>query len=175
MPRAIKRVFWRLLCFYVLGIFIIRCVAARLPSPAFDLLYRNPMRRLTLSVLVPYNEPLLLNGHEDASASPFVIAIQNAGIVGLPSVINAVILLAAWSAGNSDVYAASRTLYALALQDQAPRVFRRCTKNGLPIWCVLVTSAFGALCYMNTGGAKAVEAFTWLYNISSIAAIVTWW
>jgi amino acid transporter len=117
----------------------------------------------------------LLNGHEDASASPFVIAIQNAGIVGLPSVINAVILLAAWSAGNSDVYAASRTLYALALQDQAPRIFRRCTKNGLPIWCVVATSLFGVLCYMATGGDKTVEAFNWLYNISSIAAIVTWW
>ena len=24
VPRAIKRVFWRLLCFYVLGIFVIR-------------------------------------------------------------------------------------------------------------------------------------------------------
>lgn len=130
---------------------------------------------LTCSCLVPYDEPRLLSDHTDASASPFVIAIQNAGITGLPSVINAVILIAAWSAGNSDVYAASRTLYALALQDQAPRIFRRCTKNGLPIWCVVVTSLLGALCYMNTGGAKAVEAFNWLYNISSIAAIVTWW
>lgn len=39
-----------------------------------------------------------------------VIAIKNAGISGLPSVINAAVLLSAFSAGNSDLYASSRTL-----------------------------------------------------------------
>ena len=150
MPRAIKRVFYRLVVFYVLGIFVI-------------------------SVLVPSDNERLINGGSDASASPFVIAINNAGISALPSIINAVILISAWSAGNSDVYAASRVLYALALEGQVPRVFRRCTKQGLPIYCVLVTGAFGFLCYMNTGGDAAVQAFDWLYNISSIAGILTWW
>jgi amino acid transporter len=150
VPKAIKRVFWRILVFYIGGIFII-------------------------SVLVNYDNPRLLNGSDDASASPFVIAIQNAGISALPSIINAVILIAAWSAGNSDLYAASRTLYSLALERQAPAIFRRCTKQGLPIWCVLVTGLFGVLAYMNTGGATAVIAFNWLYNVSSITGIVTWW
>lgn len=150
VPKAIKRVFWRILVFYIGGIFII-------------------------SVLVNYDNPLLLNGSGDASASPFVIAIQNAGISALPSIINAVILIAAWSAGNSDLYAASRTLYSLALEHQTPGVFRRCTKQGLPIWCVLVTGLFGVLAYMNTGGATAITAFNWLYNVSSITGIVTWW
>jgi len=120
VPRAIKRVFYRLLFFYVFGIFII-------------------------SVLVPYNNPNLLNGSGNATASPFVIAINNAGIKVLPSIVNAVILLSAWSAGNSDLYAASRTFYALALQGQAPRIFRRCTKRGLPVYCLIITGAFGCL------------------------------
>lgn len=150
VPRAIKRVFYRLVVFYVFGIFII-------------------------SVLVPYDNERLINGGGDASASPFVIAIKNAGINALPSIVNAVILISAWSAGNSDVYAASRVLYALALEGQVPRIFRRCTKQGLPIYCILVTSAFGFLCYMSTGGDSAVQAFDWLYNISSIAGILTWW
>jgi len=117
VPRAIKRVFYRLLFFYVFGIFII-------------------------SVLVPYDNPNLLNGSGNATASPFVIAINNAGIKVLPSIVNAVILLSAWSAGNSDLYAASRTFYALALQGQAPRIFRRCTKRGLPVYCLIITGAF---------------------------------
>lgn len=119
VPKAIKRVFWRLVMFYVIGIFFI-------------------------SVLVPYNDDRLLTGTSDASASPFVIAIENAGIKVLPSIVNAVILIAAWSAGNSDLYAASRTLYALAIEGKMPNVFgkdifRYCTKNGLPLWSVIVT------------------------------------
>ncbi|WWD20799.1 hypothetical protein CI109_105276 [Kwoniella shandongensis] len=150
VPRAIKRVFFRLLFFYVGGIFII-------------------------SVLVPYNDDRLLNGGGDATASPFVIAINNAGIKALPSIINAVLLISAWSAGNSDLYAASRTFYALALEGQMPRIFRRCTKRGLPIYAVLITGIFGVLAYMNTGGDSAVTAFNWLYNLSAITGIITWW
>ncbi|WVQ86137.1 hypothetical protein IAT38_008305 [Cryptococcus sp. DSM 104549] len=150
VPKAIKRVFFRLLFFYVAGTFII-------------------------SVLVPYNEPRLLNGASNAAASPFVIAISNAGIKALPSIVNAVLLIAAWSAGNSDLYAASRTLYALALERQMPRIFRRCTKRGLPIYCVALTGLFGVLAYMNTGGETATTAFNWLYNLSAITGIITWW
>lgn len=121
VPKAIRRVFWRILLFYVLGIFII-------------------------GLLVPYNSNELLNNSgSDASASPFVIAIKTAGIKGLPSIINAVILISAWSAGNSDLYTSSRTLYALALGDQAPRFLRKCTKGGLPIWSVVITGLFGLL------------------------------
>ncbi|WVQ82120.1 hypothetical protein IAT38_004248 [Cryptococcus sp. DSM 104549] len=150
VPRAIKRVFYRILFFYVAGTFVI-------------------------SVLVPYDEPNLLNGSGNAAASPFVIAINNAGIKALPSIVNAVLLSAAWSAGNSDLYAASRTMYALALERQLPRIFRKCTKRGLPIWCVVVTGLFGVLAYMNTGGETAAKAFDWLYNLSAITGIITWW
>ncbi|KLT41895.1 amino acid permease [Cutaneotrichosporon oleaginosum] len=152
VPKAIRRVFFRLVIFYVLGIFVI-------------------------SVLVPYDEPRLLNGKSsnDASASPFVIAIENAGIKGLPSVINAVILSAAWSAGNSDLYAASRTLYALSLEGMAPKFFRKCTRRGLPYWAIIATGLFGPLAYLNTGGSKAAEAFDWLYNLSAISGLLCWW
>lgn len=150
VPKAIKRVFFRLMAFYVLGIFII-------------------------GVLVSYDDPRLLNGGDDASASPFVIAINNAGIHALPSIVNAVILIAAWSAGNADLYAASRTMYALALEGQLPKIFRLCTKRGLPIVCVAVTALFGPLAYMNVGSGTATEVFNWLYNISTVAGILTWW
>lgn len=155
VPRAIKSVFWRLVMFYVLGIFFI-------------------------SVLVPYNDSRLLTDNADASASPFVIAINNAGIRVLPSIVNAVILVAAWSAGNSDLYAASRTLYALAIEGKTPRVFgyeplRYCTKSGLPVWCIFVTGLFGFLAYLNQGGESGAEAFNWLYNLSAITGLLTWW
>jgi len=150
VPKAIKRVFFRLMVFYVLGIFII-------------------------GVLVAYDDPGLLDTSGTAAASPFVIAIRNAGIPALPSIVNAVVLIAAWSAGNADLYAASRTFYALALEGQMPRIFRKCTKRGLPIWCVVITALFGFLAYLNVGSSTAGQVFTWLYNISTIAGILTWW
>lgn len=45
-----------------------------------------------------------------ASASPFVVAIVQAKIKGLPSLINACILIFTISAANSDQYIASRTV-----------------------------------------------------------------
>jgi amino acid transporter len=55
-----------------------------------------------MSLIVSPNDPRLL-GNSDASASPWVIGIQRAGIKALPSIVNAVILIAAFSAGNSDL------------------------------------------------------------------------
>ncbi|KAH7341236.1 amino acid permease/ SLC12A domain-containing protein [Rhizoctonia solani] len=150
IPKAIRRVFWRIIIFYVVGILII-------------------------GLNVPYNSPQLINNSGGtASASPWVITIRTAGIKGLPSVINAIILVSAWSAGNSDLYASSRTLYALAIEGQLPRFLRRCTKDGLPVWAVFVTSLFGVLGYMNAGSATAVTVFNWLYNISSITGLISW-
>ena len=88
-------------------------------------------------MLVPYNDPDLLHETGNAAQSPYVIAITRAGIKGLPSVINAAVLTSALSAGNSFLFCSSRILYGLALRGQAPRVFARCTKDGLPYVAIL--------------------------------------
>ncbi|KAJ9113727.1 hypothetical protein QFC20_001752 [Naganishia adeliensis] len=149
MPGAIRRVFWRLLMFYVLGIWVI-------------------------SVLVPYDDPRLLSGGGDARASPFVIAIDNAGVKGLPHVVNGVLLVAAWSAGNSDLYASSRVVYAMALEGKAPAIFRRCTKGGVPVYAVALTALFGLLGFLCVQEGKTQEAFDWLYNLSTITGLIAW-
>ena len=64
--------------------------------------------------------------------SPYVIAINRAGIKVLPSVINAAILTSAFSAGNSALFTSSRILYGLSIRGQAPKIFSRVTKGGLP-------------------------------------------
>lgn len=149
VPRAIKRVFFRIVAFYVLGI-------------------------LVISLIVPYNDPRLLSATGNAASSPFVIAISNANIKVLPSIINAIVLVAAWSAANSDVYAASRTLYALSLEHKAPGFLRKCTKGGLPIWATAITAAFGALAYMGTSSGSVGTVFNWLYVLSSSSGLIAW-
>ena len=113
LPKAVGRVFYRILLFYVGSVIII-------------------------GLLVPYHDHRLLGASTTAS-SPFVIAIWNAKIKALPSIVNTAIMTSAFSAGNSLAYASSHTLYGLACTGQAPGFLCICTKNGLPVWSVFIT------------------------------------
>ncbi|KAF2721928.1 hypothetical protein K431DRAFT_303016 [Polychaeton citri CBS 116435] len=148
IPKAVKRVFWRILFFYVLG-------------------------SLAIGVTVPANDDRLLNGGPGAGSSPWVIAIVRAGIPVLPHIINAVILTSASSSGNAFLYTGSRYLFALAQNGQAPKVLLKCTKRGVPIWCVLITASIGLLTYM-TVSAGAANVFGWFQTLTTITSIVTW-
>jgi amino acid transporter len=151
LPKAIKQVFWRILLFYMVSLTI-------------------------AGLLVPYDDPRLLGASStDANASPFVIAIRDASISGLPSVMNAVILIAVLSVGNSSIYASSRTLAALAEQGQAPKSFGYSDRAGRPLVSILVSSAFGLLCYVVAAGDDAQSvAFTWMLAISGLSLILAW-
>ena len=76
IPKAARRVFWRIMLLYIVTIF---CVG----------------------LVVRSDDPALTARSGDAGASPFAIAAVNAGIKAVPSIINAVVVTSAWSAGNS--------------------------------------------------------------------------
>jgi amino acid transporter len=127
--------------------------------------------------LVPYDDDRLLNGKSsaDAKASPFVIAIRNAGISGLPSVMNAVIMIAVLSVGNSSIYGSSRTLAALADQGQAPKILGYIDRKGRPIVGITIASLIGLLAYLSTSSPKTEsEAFAWMLALSGLSSIFTW-
>ncbi|KAK4211595.1 putative proline-specific permease put4 [Rhypophila decipiens] len=154
IPKAVRRVFWRILFFYVLG-------------------------SLAIGVLVSSDDPHLLaaqeNGEPGAAQSPWVIGIQNAGITILPSIINAVILSSASSSGNAFLYTSSRYLYALAQNRQAPRFFLTCSKRGVPYYAVAVSAAIGLLTYLSVDkNGGAAKAFEWFQNLTTIASLFTW-
>lgn len=149
LPKAIKRVYIRIILFYILGVFII-------------------------GLLVPSNEPRLNLGSGTAASSPFVIAINRAGIPALPSIINACLLTSAWSAASSDLYTSSRALYGLALNGNAPRFLRKVNSWGLPWVCVAVGIAFSFLSYMSAGAKSAGTVFGWFANMTSVAGLLTW-
>lgn len=150
LPTAVKQVFWRITLFYIVSL-------------------------LLIGLLVPYNDPRLMNGDSsaDAKASPFVISIQNAGISGLPSVMNGVIMIAVLSVGNSAVYGSSRTIAALAEQGQAPAAFAYIDRRGRPLAAVALASAVGLLAFL-AGSDRQVEAFEWMLAISALSSIFTW-
>lgn len=151
LPTAIKQVFWRITLFYIVALTLI-------------------------GLLVPYTDKrLLLTEHENVPtrASPFVIAIENAHIQVLPSVMNVVILIAVLSVGNSSVFGSSRTLAALADQNQAPRILSYVDRRGRPLVAIMVSSSVGLLSYLANLKQEG-EVLDWLVAISGLSSIFTW-
>lgn len=152
MPRACQRFVYRLAFFYILG-------------------------SLVIGVIVGYDNQNLLDaiasGESNAAASPFVIGIQLAGIKVLPHIINACILTSAYSCGTAEMYGASRTLHSMACKGDAPKIFGRVNRWGVPYFSTAVTSLFCLLAYLNCSNS-ASQVFTWLSNIATISGFVSW-
>ena len=129
-----------------------------------------------VGTLVPYNDPSLLGASSsDANASPFVIAVRNAGIKVVPSIMNVVILIAVLSVGNSSIYGSSRTLAALADRGQAPKILGYIDRSGRPLVSIILSSVVGLLCYIVAAGTETTNtAFTWMIALSGLSSIFTW-
>ena len=145
MPKAYNKVFGRLTAFFVLG-------------------------SLAVGINVPYNDRELIDAFENdaagAAASPYVVAMNRLKIGVLPDIVNAMVLTAAFSAGNSYVYCASRSLFGLALEGKAPRIFTRCTRNGVPIYCVGFVLAISLLSFLQVSNGSA-KVLGWFVNLVS--------
>lgn len=152
LPKAADRFIYRLFFFYICGVLVIGCI-------------------------VGSNNSSLMNaideGSSGAAASPFVIGIQLAGIKVLNHIINAAILSSAYSAGNSFVYASSRTLFSMACRGDIPKVFGRVNKWGVPYNCVACSAAVCLLAYLNVSDSSS-QAFTWFSNISTVSGFIEW-
>ncbi|KAF8969708.1 general amino acid permease AGP2 [Flammula alnicola] len=152
MPQAFKGVFYRLTTFFVLG-------------------------SLCVGIVVPYNDPDLLNAisnaHPGAGSSPYVIAMEHLHIPVLPHIVNALILSAVFSAGNSYVFCASRTLFGLALEGKAPRFLTRCTASGVPIYCVMVTIGIALISFLQVSNNSAVVV-QWFVNLVTASQLLNY-
>ncbi|CAN8104776.1 unnamed protein product [Discula destructiva] len=148
IPKAARRFVYRLALFYGLGAFMIGSIC-------------------------PADDPRLLSGASDATASPWVIGIAIARIPVLNHLINAAILTSAWSAGNAFLYSGARILYSLAVSGQAPAVFKRTGSRGVPYAAVLATWAVGLLAFLSVSQTSQV-AFNWFVNISTISGLIAW-
>ncbi|KAH7064315.1 amino acid permease-domain-containing protein [Paraphoma chrysanthemicola] len=151
IPRAIKLTFYRILFFYCLAVFF-------------------------LGMIVPYNSEQLKFANTSkarASASPFVVAIKLAGIKHLPGILNACILLFTFSASNSDLYIASRTIYGLAEQGHAPKIFRWTDKRGVPVPALAISALFCCTAFMNVADDSTV-VFGYFVNLTTIFGLLSW-
>ncbi|KAJ2917582.1 hypothetical protein MD484_g2837, partial [Candolleomyces efflorescens] len=151
MPAAVKGTFWRITVIYISSLTII-------------------------GLLIGYDEPRLQGGAaavDGAAASPFVIALSDAGIRGLDHFVNATICISVLSIGLSCVYAGSRTLTALAETGYAPSIFAYVDKSSRPLWSLVAILIWAPLAYVNVKTAGDT-VFRWLLALSGLSTLFTW-
>ncbi|WP_440100745.1 amino acid permease [Glutamicibacter mishrai] len=149
VPKAIKTIFWRIMLFYIGAIFVI-------------------------GMLIPYLDPSLLSSEaSDIATSPFTLVFERAGIAFAAALMNAVILSAILSAGNSGLYASARMLYSMAKDGKAPKIFARLNKRGVPVPAMLLTASVGLFGFL-TAIIGQGEAYTWLLNVSGLSGFIAW-
>ncbi|KAG6041489.1 hypothetical protein E4U41_004066 [Claviceps citrina] len=150
MPRAYNAVFYRLTAFFVLG-------------------------ALCVGILVPFDDGEMRAAFEHtapgAAGSPYVVAMNRLRIRGLPHVVNAMLLTSAFSAGNSYVYCASRSLYGLALEGKAPKFLTTCTGKGVPVYCVGVVLLFVLLAFLQLSQNASV-VLDWLVSLVTASQVL---
>ncbi len=150
IPVAIKQIFWRILLFYIVCIFII-------------------------GTLIAYNDPRLLQAAatDNIALSPFTLLYEKAGFAFAASIMNAVILTAILSAGNSGMYSSTRMLFDMARKGSAPKLFGRLDPRGVPMNALYATTAIAALCFLTTFFGEQ-EVFNWLLNMSGMCGFIVW-
>ncbi|MBF0713776.1 amino acid permease [Gemella sp. GH3] len=146
IPKAVNKVFWRILLFYVGTIFIIASV-------------------------VSVTDERLLNT-SSVLASPFTIVFENAGFLLGAAVMNAVICSSVISAGNSGIYFASRQLFSLSTRGLALKQFSKLSTNSVPNLAVFISVIFIILSFIfehyNSAG------YYMLLSLVGIVTICVW-
>ncbi|KAJ4398390.1 hypothetical protein N0V91_010235 [Didymella pomorum] len=146
IPKASKQVIYRIIIFYVVNLALV-------------------------GLIVPIsNEALNSSAGSSSLHSPFVIAIQLAGIKALPSIFNAVILIAVMSVANACTFGSTRTMQALAANGMGPKFTAYVDKKGRPIVVVFIQLLFGLLAYINLA-PNGGDIFNWLLSLSGITVL----
>ena len=146
--KAVRRIFWRILLFYVLAIIVI-------------------------SFLIPYTSDLLVNANAKISASPFTLVFQAAGFKYAASIMNLVIITAIISTANASLYTTSRVLWHIGNTNAGPKFFATAKKRGIPLVAILISAIFAGLFVISSIFGHGV-IFTWLLNIIGLVGYIAW-
>ena len=105
--------------------------------------------------------------------SPFVSLFESMGFQAAAAVFNVVLITAALSAMNADIFGAGRMLHGLAEQSQAPRAFMRTTRGGVPIMTV-ATMVVGLLVGVVLNYLYPDQALFLLGALATFATVLVW-
>jgi L-asparagine transporter-like permease len=145
VPRAMRSMVGRLILFYVASIFVLICI-------------------------VPWNQ---IQPGGDVTASPFVKVFQLIGVPAAAHIVNFVVITAAASSMNCNLYLVSRMLFSLSRGGYAPEVFGRVSSRGTPV-PALIASAAGLAFAIVAALVYPDSAFVYLFGISLFGGLFGW-
>ncbi|MBM7699615.1 amino acid permease [Kurthia huakuii] len=105
--------------------------------------------------------------------SPFVMMFENVGIRYATGIINFVVLTAALSSCNSGIFSTGRMLFNLSHQKQAPKIFGKVGKTGVPTNAIYM-SAIVLLIGVALNYFVDEKVFTYITSVSTFGAVFTW-
>jgi L-asparagine transporter-like permease len=107
--------------------------------------------------------------------SPFVMIFDKIGFKYAAWTLNFIILTASLSAYNSCTYSNSRMLYGLALQNNAPQIFTKTNKRGIPVSALMLSSALTFLVVpLNYFIPNWFEAFKIVISFVVVCIVISW-
>ncbi|HEY2037140.1 MAG TPA: amino acid permease [Steroidobacteraceae bacterium] len=143
IPAALRTMVFRLFLFYLLSIAII-------------------------VTIIPWTD----TGVKVVAQSPFVTVFQHSGIRHAAGIMNFVVISAALSSMNTDVYLCSRMLFSLSRGGYAPRVLGTLSDRGSPVPAILVSGAFVLI--SAAASVFTPDAYADLFGVALFAAILVW-
>jgi L-asparagine transporter-like permease len=146
IPRAMKTMVLRLILFYVLAIGV-------------------------MLMMTPWNQ--IGEGGRDITGSPFVRAFASAGVPYAAGIMNLVVLSAALSSANSNLYLTTRMLFSLSRSGYAPGWLSAVTGTGVPLRAVFVASGGMVIAILLAVYAPG-NAFLALYGTAVAGMLFIW-
>jgi amino acid transporter, AAT family len=145
IPRAMQNIIWRLILFYVLAIAI-------------------------MVVMAPWNQT---TGASSLSGSPFVLAFSAAHVPFAAAIMNFVVLTAALSSVNTDLYLSTRMLFSLGREGYFPGWMGKVSRNGVPHRALLASTA-GIIAAILLAIFAPKNAFLLLYGTAVAGMLFVW-
>ncbi len=106
--------------------------------------------------------------------SPFVRVFQTVGIPAAAGIMNFVVLTAALSSVNCNLYLTSRMIFSLARGSYAPSLLGRLSKRGTPVNALLVSSAGMALALVLQQWFQTTRVFTYMIGSAFFGGLFVW-
>ncbi|RON10801.1 proline-specific permease ProY [Pseudomonas brassicacearum] len=108
-----------------------------------------------------------------SQGSPFVQIFDKLGISSAATILNIVVITAAISAINSDIFGAGRMMFGLAQQGHAPKGFAHLSRNGVP-WMTVVVMSVALLLGVLLNYLIPENVFLLIASIATFATVWVW-
>jgi amino acid transporter, AAT family len=162
-----------------MGIEIIGVTAGEAHQPAKTIPHamRIVIVRLILCYVLSITVMLAMTPWDKMSSgltgSPFVFAFRSAGIPYAAGIMNLVVIAAALSSANTNIYLTSRTLFSLSRDGYLPQALGRLGHNGVP-YLALLLSTVGMVAAILLAIFAPNHAFLSLYGIAVAGMFFVW-